>query len=444
MIEPQVKEFIRSEALFMPSDKLLVTLSGGTDSVAMLAILLQFGYRLEAAHCNFQLRGQETENDEAFVRQLCHQWGILLHVKRFNTQQYAKAHNLSIQMAARDLRYTWFEQLREDRHLDYIAIGHNQDDALETFFLNLSRGAGLKGLTGIAAKHNKIVRPLLNTWRKDLANYLATHTIHFREDQSNAETKYQRNLIRHKVLPLMDKLNPAFRETMQGTLQRLNEASFLYQQGVKAFTDQLVSKNNEQEYIKIAPLLQHPAAATILHELLTPIGFTHSQQQDILNCLSAQPGKQFASATHKLVKDRQHLIVTCHKSIRKKSYPVDLTEKEIKTPIALQWQIKKASEVSLSRHPNFAYLDADKLAAPLTLRLWQKGDKFMPLGMKQFKKISDFLIDNKIPRHIKEQVYVLESAGDICWVVGMRIDDHFKLTETTQHVLVVRLTEKNA
>lgn len=444
MIEQQVVAFINSERLFTLSDKILVTLSGGTDSVAMTALLLQLGYTLEAAHCNFQLRGREADDDEAFVRKLCKQWGIPLQVQKFNTQQYADKQKISIQMAARDLRYTWFEQVREERRLDYIAIAHNQDDAVETFFLNLSRGAGLKGLTGIAAKHNKIVRPLLNTWRKDLTKYLATHTILFREDRSNAETKYQRNLIRHEILPLMERLNPAFGETMQATLQRLNEAAFFYQQGMEAFIEQLVTKKADALYIKIAPLLQHPAAATVLHELLTPAGFTHSQQQNILSCLSAQPGKQFASASHKVVKDRNHLIVSTKKTISKKSFPVDLTEKKIKTPIALQWQLKKAGEVTLSQQPAIAYLDAEKLASRLTLRGWQAGDKFIPLGMSQFKKISDFLIDNKVPRHIKEQVYVLESNGEICWVVGMRIDDRFKLTETTQQVLVVELTKKNS
>jgi tRNA(Ile)-lysidine synthase len=439
MIEQQVAQYIHSQELFNASDKLLVTLSGGTDSVAMTSILMNLGYQIEAAHCNFQLRGDQSEADEAFVRKLCDNWNIPLSVKRFDTQAYATGHGISIQMAARDLRYEWFEQIRKANSLNYIAIAHNQDDDLETFFLNLSRGAGLKGLTGIAPMQGKIVRPLLNTWRQDLSSYLQLHKIPFREDLSNAETKYKRNLIRHELLPLMDKLNPAFRETLKDTLQRLNEASWFYEKGMATIIDELSTYKDNTLQIQTRALLEQPAATTVLHELLTPLGFTRSQQQNMMASLTGQSGKEFHSPTHKLIKDRTHLIVAPHKKHTEDCLELDLAKSMIGTPFTLKWEVREAKNFAIPRKKKIACLDAAKVSSKLHLHRWKAGEKFVPLGMKQFKKISDFLIDEKLSRLQKEQVYVLKSAGEICWVVGHRIDERFKVTSETKEVLVMEL-----
>ena len=439
MIEQQIAQYIKDKDLFKASGKLLVTLSGGTDSVAMTSILMNLGYQIEAAHCNFQLRGDQSEADEAFVRKICKNWGIPLSVKRFNTQAYAAEHAISIQMAARELRYEWFEQVRKANGLNYIAIAHNQDDALETFFLNLSRGAGLKGLTGIAPKQGKIVRPLLNTWRQDLSSYLTLHKIPFREDLSNAETKYKRNLIRHELMPLMDKLNPAFRETLKDTLQRLSEASWFYEKGIASTFDEIATYKNDTLQIQTGALVGQPAAATVLHELLTPLGFTRSQQQNMLASLTGQSGKKFQSATHTLVKDRKHLIVAPKMEHADECLELDLYNGTIENPVALKWEVIEAKNFVIPRNKAVACLDTAKLAGKLHLCPWQAGERFIPLGMEQFKKISDFLIDEKISRLQKERVYVLKSAGEICWVVGQRIDERFKVTSETKEVLVIEL-----
>lgn len=439
MIEQEVAQYIHNKELFNASAKVLVTLSGGTDSVALTAILNKLGYGLEAAHCNFQLRGDQSEADEIFVRELCADWGIPLVVKRFDTQAYAKEHAISIQMAARDLRYEWFEQIRRSHKLDCIAIAHNQDDALETFFLNLSRGAGLKGLTGIAAKQGKVVRPLLNTWRRDLSDYLNRHHIPFREDLSNAETKYKRNLIRHEILPLMETLNPAFRETLKDTLQRLNEASCYYEKAIKDSINEVTTYKGKTLYIQTEALLHQPAAATILHELLTPLGFTRSQQRNMLAAIAGQTGKEFHTATHTLIKDRKHFIIAPNKEQIEEYLELDLSMAAIDSPICLKWEVKQIQDFSIPQKKTVACFDAAKIASKLHLTSWKAGDRFIPLGMDKFKKISDFLIDEKIPRTQKAQTFVLKSEGEICWVVGHRIDERFKVTPQTTEVLVMEL-----
>lgn len=439
MIEQQVSEYIASRQLFTSADKLLITLSGGTDSVAMTTILKKLGYHLHAAHCNFHLRGDDSDNDEAFVRELCAKWDIPLTIKHFDTKMYAEEQKISIQMAARDLRYNWFEALRKELALDYIAIAHNQDDSLETFFVNLSRGTGLKGLTGIAPKKGNIVRPILDIWRYQLADYLQSKKITFREDTSNASIKYKRNRIRHQIIPEFAALNPVFKETLKGNMEKLQGAYSLYQHGLQQTLANISKKQGDIHYLRIDLLRQHPASLTLLHESLAPYGFTHTQLQDIQKSLNAQAGKQFLTPSHVLYRDREFLVIQPQNKQGTATITITNNQGSCQKPISLKWQLQDNRSGSLPKTGETACLDTEKLQWPLLVRKWQPGDRFIPFGMSKYKKVSDFLIDNKVSRAQKDNTYVLITGKEICWLIGHRIDDRFKITENTDKIFRIDL-----
>ncbi|WP_400191977.1 tRNA lysidine(34) synthetase TilS [Hymenobacter sp. B81] len=441
----RVRHFIEENQLFHPTtDSVLVAVSGGMDSVVLLDVLHRLGTPLAVAHCHFGLRGEEADADEEFVRKLAKKYEVPYFAEFFDTQGFAEQEGLSTQMAARVLRYQWFEQLRRSQQLAYVATAHHQRDAAETMLLNLTHGTGLAGLHGIPVRQGRVVRPLLATGKEDLYDYLVEHRLAWREDASNDSTLYQRNKLRHEVLPVLRELNPSLDHTLQHTAERVRGAEAL----VQHFVDETARLARRDEdgvtYFTIAALQATPAPALVLHELLRPFHFPWLVVKDIVAAFGAEPGRQFDSPTHRLVKDREQLVVTAKNldAFGTHLWPEGQAQLEVDDVRLMQRELP-AEGYQINRNKDVAAFDADKLRFPLTLRRWREGDWFMPIGLKGKKKLSDFLIDQKVPLNLKDRVRLLTTAeGKVAWVVGLRPDDRYKVTEETQRVLEIRLQRR--
>ena len=418
--------FIARHQLLVAERGVLVALSGGADSVALLRLLLALNYRCEAAHCNFQLRGEESERDELFVRRLCSDLQVPLHTIRFDTMQRVKESHLSVEMAARQLRYDWFEQLISERHLQAVAVAHHQDDSIETMLINLIRGTGIDGLLGIQPRHGHVVRPLLALSRQDLLAYLERLRQPYVTDSTNLHDTYVRNKIRLHLLPLMEQINPSVRESLTRTMSHLQQASQLYHQAVDEALAPLTHSADGTLQISIAKLMQSASPQALLHELLMPQGFNRAQEEAIYRTLNGPSGRTFCSATHQLIKDRERLYIL---PIAPKVAPTLQIE-----------YVKINNQFTLPRTSEVACIDAAKVTEPLTLRLAAEGDWFIPLGMKGRKKLSDYLTDCKVPLHLKRQQYVVCCGQKIVWVVGRRLDNRFRLDSTTTEAIILRCT----
>lgn len=419
MIVQKTSQYIHLAKLFSREDKILVALSGGADSVALLRLLLTLGYTCEAAHCNFHLRGEESNRDEAFVRQLCKDLGVQLYVIHFDTEKEAEERHISIEMAARELRYAWFENIRRECGANVIAVAHHQDDSVETLLLNLIRGTGINGLRGIQPLNGNIVRPLLGLDRKEIIDYLQDIKQDYVTDSTNLQDEYTRNKIRLNLLPMMQEINPSVKESILRTSQNLNEAAAIYNKGVEDAKQRVLT----EEGINIRALQQEPAPATILFEILYPLGFNAAQVKDIYRALDGQSGKVFASPGFRVIKDRDLLLIC---PIHEPTKPV---LKITKQPYS--------QDFIIPRDKNTACFDADKLKHPLSLRLWQQGDTFVPFGMKGTKKVSDYLTNRKFSLPDKEQQWVLCCGKDIIWLIGERTDNRFRIDEDTKQVTIV-------
>ena len=428
MLKYDVQKFIEEKKLFNLQDKILVALSGGADSVALLRVLLSLGYTCECAHCNFHLRGLESDRDEAFVRQLCEKQGIPLHVTHFDTSAYAKEHHISIEMAARELRYEWFEHIRKEIGASAIAVAHHRDDSVETFLLNLMRGAGINGLKGIPVKNGLIVRPLLSVSREDILDYLQAIHQDFVTDSTNLEDEYIRNKIRLNILPVMKEVNPSIMETIQETTFRFSEISNIYRQDrTEAIARKVISTSPDMFRISLADILEDLAPLSLLHEVLFPKGFNASQIQDIYRSLSSsQSGKLFFSTEWEVLRDREYIWI-------KKKAPAQSIP-EIKMD-----EVNRTPSFVIPRDKHIACLDADKIKQPLTIRKWERGDKFVPLGMNGKKNVSDYLTDKKYSLVQKENQYVVCCGDDIVWLVNERTDHRYRITESTQRIMLIQI-----
>ena len=428
MLKYDVQRFIEEKDLFNLQDKVLVALSGGADSVALLRILLSLGYTCECAHCNFHLRGLESDRDESFVRQLCEEHSIPLHVTHFDTSAYAKEHHLSIEMAARELRYEWFEHIRKEIEASVIAVAHHRDDSVETFLLNLMRGAGINGLKGIPVKNGYIVRPLLSVSRDVILDYLQAINQGYVTDSTNLEDEYMRNKIRLNILPLMKEVNPSVMETIQETTFRLSEVANIYQKDrMEAITHKVTFLSPELFRISLVDILEDVAPISLLHEVLSPKGFNASQIRDIYRSLSSsQSGKRFFTTEWEVLRDREYLWIQ-----KKDSSPL--------IPELIIEEIERTPSFVIPRDKHIACLDADKLNHPLTIRKWERGDKFIPLGMNGKKKVSDYLTDKKYSLFQKENQYVVCSGEDIVWLVNERTDHRYRITDSTQRILLIKI-----
>ena len=415
----KIVQFINRNRLFSPEEKILVALSGGADSVALLHLLLSAGYTCEAAHCNFHLRDAESDRDEAFVRNLSNARHVPLHTVHFDTKREAEERHISIEMAARELRYAWFEEIRKKCGAGVIAVAHHQDDSVETFLLNLIRGTGINGLRGIRPKNGKVVRPLLCIGRKEIISYLESIGQAYVTDSTNLQDEYTRNKIRLNLLPMMQEINPAVKESILKTAGHLDDAAIIYNKGIEEAKQRVMTDKG----IQISALLQEPSPETLLFEILHPLGFNASQTKDIFQAADGQPGKIFANAGWRVVKDREFLLIE----------PVC----ETRRPILEIREYTYTPDFIIPRNKDTACLDADKLHLPLSLRLWQQGDSFVPFGMKGRKKVSDYLTDRKFSVFQKERQWVLCAGEEIVWLIGERTDNRFKIDEKTKRVLIV-------
>ncbi|MEY8707518.1 tRNA lysidine(34) synthetase TilS [Bacteroides faecichinchillae] len=425
MIEQRVIQYIEKEQLFSQNSKILVALSGGADSVALLRILHSLGYECEAAHCNFHLRGKESDRDEMFVRQLCQQYNIPLHIIDFDTTRYAEEKRISIEMAARELRYEWFEKKRIECHTNRIAVAHHQDDSIETMLLNLIRGTGITGLLGIRPINGYIVRPLLCVSRKEIVCYLQSIGQEYVTDSTNLEDEYTRNKIRLHLLPLMQEINPAIKNSLITTGNHLNDVAIIYNKSISEAKARVITS----EGILISAILQEPSPETVLFEILHPLGFNPAQIKDIYHSLNGQSGKQFSSKEWKVIKDRDFLLLEKIQPEREDTPSFQLIREE--SEYTTDFQIPHKKEI--------ACFDADKLSGTITLRRYQAGDTFIPFGMKGKKKVSDYLTDRKFSISQKERQWVLCCNEQIAWLIGERTDNRFRIDENTRRVVIYRM-----
>ncbi len=436
----QIQEYIKHHKLFSKQSKVLIGLSGGPDSMVLIHALVQLGYNCIAAHCNFHLRGDDSNKDAAFVSKWCKENDIPLFVIEFDTNEYAATNKISIEMAARELRYNWFEKLREEQNAHVIGIAHHKDDSVETILINLIRGTGIKGLTGIPIVNKHIVRPLLAVSRSQIMEYLAVNKVPYVTDHTNEEEMYTRNILRLKVLPIFEKINPSVKNSILTTANNLKEAEKIYDGYISNAIDTVLNDN----LIDIEKLKQTYSPQSVLFEMLSPMGFTSSVIEDIANNLDSIPGKMYHAENFRLLKDREYLVIS-DKRLDKtedkgREYLIytDTTEKNL--PLNLTFKIEEYTpQFKIQRNKAVLHCDIKKLIFPLTLRKWREGDWFVPFGMEGRKKLSDFFSDNKFTLFQKEETWVLLSQNNIVWIVNHRADNRFRITDTTKTVYTICL-----
>ncbi len=435
----KVSKFIERHRLFHENERVLTGVSGGADSVVLLDILLRLGYDCVAAHCNFHLRGRESDRDEAFVRKFVSEREVPLLLEHFDTFAFAEKQKISIEMAARDLRYAWFHQIAAQEHAGVIAVAHHGDDSAETLLINLIRGTGLKGLSGIDPKNGMIVRPLLDCSRREIEEYARQRNLSYVTDSTNLTDEYTRNKIRNEILPLMSEINPSILETLRENSKLFRGAYMIYREKVAEAEKELVRSEESRILIDINKLLLQADPQSIIFEILNPYHFNAANIREITEALTENPGLQFYSPTHRLTKDREVLIVEpINRDATHVEYLISEETVEIKEPLHLQLKRFPVPEnFAPTRLAHKIHLDADKVKFPLTIRGWQQGDRFYPLGMRGSKKLSDYFTDIKLSLPEKEQVKLLISDNLIVWVIGMRLDDRFKVDKKSRNILEI-------
>ncbi len=432
-----LSNYIKENALFTTQDNLLIAVSGGIDSVFLLDRISLLGYSFGIAHCQFNLRGRESAEDAMFVEQLAKSYKAKFYLKEFNTQDYAIENSISIQMAARVLRYNWFMDIARKWKYNYILTAHHLDDAIETYFINQFRGCGIAGLHGMKPKEGNLVRPLLFAARKEIEAAAKQSNLKYREDKSNAELKYQRNFIRHRILPEVEKIFPAYRHSVNQNMLRFSEAEKIIDEKVKAFTDKIIQK---EQYICIPIKLfeEFKPPQLFLYYFLSEYGFNETVIREIAKAIHGISGKEFFSVTHRVIKNREELQV--HPGIKNGDDIFEIADagRLNNLPVHLEMSyIDWKADKKIPADPNIAYLDAAKLRFPLYLRRWRTGDCFYPLGMEQKKKLSDFFVDNKLSLVEKEKIWLLCSRNDIVWIAGLRIDHRYRIRKSTKKVIII-------
>lgn len=439
-VKNKVSDFIGKHQLLSRDSLHIVALSGGADSVALLHILSDLGYRIEAAHCNFHLRGEESNRDEQFVKELCEKSNIPLHLIHFDTEEYASLHQVSIEMAARDLRYRYFSQLCQDIGAASVCVAHHRDDAVETLLMNLLRGSGIHGLTGIRPQNGLVVRPLLCLSRQEIEDYLHSIGQAYVIDSTNLTDDVLRNKIRHHVIPLLNGMNPKAIENIAKTTGYLQEAEKIYNQAIREQLEELATndKTSETQTVSLVRLTELPSPLAFLHEWLSPFGFNSTQIQQTYTCLGGQSGKEFRSPTHILLVDRDVVAVE----------PLGAPMKAMKLPEHghyvykedIHFNVEISNDISISKSADCATLDAEKVQFPLTVRPVCTGDVFVPFGMDGHKLVSDYLTDRKCTLFEKRRQLVVTDCHDqIIWLVGQRTDNRYRVTEQTTSVLRITL-----
>lgn len=446
-MKSELRNHIDTNLPFLKDKKLLIAISGGIDSVVLTHLLRKLKYSISLAHCNFGLRGKESNKDEEFVQELGEKYNLPTYTIKFNTEEYAKEKGLSTQMAARELRYTWFEKILKENELDYIITAHHKDDVIETFLINLTRGTGLDGLTGIPEVNGKIVRPMLPFIRQEVLVYATKKKLIWREDGSNSSIKYFRNKIRHKIVPVLKELNPNLLETFYNTLENLKGSQQIIKDQIKNIEEKVVSKTNNETHFNIEILKNLSNPKIYLFELLHNYGFT--EWNDIADLLDAQTGKKILSKTHQLLKNRDVLVLTSitnlsaispveiHVNTKEIDTPIHLTFETITIPISSTNMDNKAFETIIFDTENTISIDLDKIQFPLIIRKWEKGDFFYPIGLNGKKKLSKYFKDEKFSLNDKENTWLLCSNNEIVWVIGKRLDERFKISKKTSNILKI-------
>ena len=441
MLEERFQEYVMQHNLFTKQDKILLTVSGGVDSMVLMSLCVNSGYTVGIAHCNFSLRGEESDEDEIMVQEKARRYGIECYNKRFDTTGEMERTGESMEMAARRLRYEWFHQLCEEHGYTVIAIAHHMDDSIETFFINMLRGTGLRGLTGISKQVGRIVRPLMFATRKEILEYAHSKHIQFREDSSNLSTKYLRNKIRLGIIPRMREIMPRFSFLMHRNIERLTEAQQFIDGAIDNIFDEIAETNGDICTIHINKIANFASRKFVIYEILNSrFGFKGDTVDNLYKSLNAgSVGKRFYSRYFVAYIDRDNIVVT----------PIeenDLCEITINYgqhraycgASVLYFDICDADSLDTYHVPeNVALLDISKLTFPLTLRRWQEGDTFIPFGMTGRKKVSDYLIDHKVAIPAKKRQFVMTSADNIVWLIGQRVDDRYKITPHTENVLKI-------
>jgi tRNA(Ile)-lysidine synthase len=439
MLHRTVKKYIESQNLLPEGARVIVALSGGADSVALMDILHRLEYACIGAHVNFHLRGDESERDAAFSHQLCRNLGIPFYKADLYAAEYAEAEGVSVEMAARELRYRWFEQLRKEQHAVAVAVAHHRDDSVETVLLNLIRGTGIRGLTGIKPRNGNIIRPLLCCDREDVLEYIGLRDLSYMTDRTNLLNEYRRNKIRNEVLPLLESIQPSVRESIARTMEHLGETEILYDQAIEEAKDRLCPDWKKGTLrplrISLSALEEEKVPNSVLYELLSDFGFGRMDVQNIWKNRFHGSGKIYFSHTHRLVFDREYIMVSEIPAQENMEYPLEESQISLQEPIRLHCAfVKPGKDYKFSTSKSMAFIDADKLLFPLTIRHARKGDSFIPFGMHGRKLISDYCIDCKLNAIEKEELWLLCSGKDIVWVVGERIDNRFRVDDATQRI----------
>jgi tRNA(Ile)-lysidine synthase len=486
------QQYISAHHLFLPKDTLLLAVSGGVDSVVLCELCKQAGYRFIIAHCNFKLRAAESERDAAFVQQLALTYNVPFLIKEFDTQAYAESNKLSIQEAARELRYNWFAELlkpaignhetqdrkqetashsyeddnretetgkpgtgnrepvtgnwqpatgnREPVTGNWLLTAHHLDDNIETMLMHFFRGTGIHGLRGMLPKQGNIVRPLLFARKQELKQFATEKELRWVEDSSNALDKYSRNYFRNQLIPLVQTIYPEAENNLVANLRRFADMELLYEQAVELHKKKLLEYKGQEVHIPVLKLQKSQPLHSIVYEIIKEFGFTPAQVDEVIRLLESESGRYVPSATHRIIKNRRWLIIAPAQTEQAQTLAIDEDENKIVFENgALVFEHLNNKNTQLPNDPSMAFIDRANLQFPLILRKWKKGDYFYPLGLRKKKKLARFFIDQKLSLTDKEKVWVLESNKKIVWVVGLRIDDRFKITEATRHVLRIQV-----
>lgn len=442
----QFRQFIKSESLFSAGDRILVAVSGGVDSVVLCRLMSDAGYMFGIAHCNFSLRDNESDEDEKFVASLAAHYKVPFFATRFDTQITAREQGLSVQMAARSLRYAWFDQVCTEHGYRCVATAHHLSDQAETFFINLLRGTGIAGLHGILPLQGKVVRPLLFATRSEIMEFARSEKLEWREDSSNINTKYLRNQLRHEVLPAIERIDSDFARNLESTIRRLRGTEAIYRQKIEEGRNDLLEHTENGDRILISYLLEFEPVETWLFEILRQYDFSEAVTREIALSLDGTERKVFYSLSHRVLRDRDYLLIEKNEgtsSLSDAEYLVYKAGDSIVSaaPVQITFRCVDADGFRLPEKQNIACFDHDKLRFPLVLRHWRKGDRMVPLGMKGSKKLSDIFIDQKLSQAEKKSMWLLCSGKDIIWLAGMRIDARFRITGNTKNILVAEIME---
>jgi tRNA(Ile)-lysidine synthase len=436
----EFRKYIEENNLFEASYRILLAVSGGIDSMVMTHLFLRTQTKIGIAHCNFNLRGSESDEDETFVKNFTSGHKIPFYSVSFDTTGFASEKNISIQMAARELRYRWFDEIRVKHGYDAIALAHNLNDNIETFLINLTRGTGIAGLTGMKPKYKYLIRPLLFASRQAITEYCEQQNVSYREDRSNTEIKYTRNKIRHQILPVFREINPSFDATVSETAERLGEINEIISGFISGIRKKIMKQRNEIIVFRIENLNPLTPKRTVLFELFKPFGVGNGQLDDLLNLISGKTGRQIFTESHRLIKNRKEILITRKEEEAEGYYIITSPEEFKRVPGFVSANVRiLTSDFKIPSSPMIACLDAGKIKFPLIIRKWRHGDSFYPFGMTQKKKLSDYFIDNKFSILEKENSQILESETKIVWIIGHRIDNGFRITKSTKKILIIEL-----